>query len=143
MMQKCPIFADIGRFSFAGEAVLLHYVRIPVEQKGKTMLRTTTPTVQGREIGEYLDIVVGEAILGSNFFKDMLGSIRDVVGGRSGAYEREMRNARNIAFAEMEDYARKLGADAVVGVDIDYEVIGQSGSMMMMVSVSGTAVKFK
>ncbi len=122
---------------------MLHYVRIPVEQKGKTMLRTTTPTVQGREIGEYLDIVVGEAILGSNFFKDMLGSIRDVVGGRSGAYEREMRNARNIAFAEMEDYARKLGADAVVGVDIDYEVIGQSGSMMMMVSVSGTAVKFK
>ena len=107
------------------------------------MLKTTTPSVEGREIAAYLDIVVGEAILGSNFFKDMLGSIRDVVGGRSGAYEREMRKARETAFAEMEAYAQKLGADAVVGVDIDYEVIGQSGSMMMMVSVSGTAVKLK
>ena len=107
------------------------------------MLKTTTPSVEGREIAAYLDIVVGEAILGSNFFKDMLGSIRDVVGGRSGAYEREMRKARETAFAEMEAYAQKLGADAVVGVDIDYEVIGESGAMMMMVSVSGTAVKLK
>ena len=105
------------------------------------MLKTTTPSIEGKEITAYLDIVVGEAILGSNFFKDILGSIRDVVGGRSGAYEREMRKAREIAFAEMEAYAEKLGADA--GVDIDYEVIGESGAMMMMVSVSGTAVKLK
>ena len=107
------------------------------------MLKSTTPSIEGKEITAYLDIVVGEAILGSNFFKDILGSIRDVVGGRSGAYEREMRKAREIAFAEMEAYAEKLGADAVVGVDIDYEVMGESGAMTMMVSVSGTAVKLK
>ncbi|KOO11775.1 hypothetical protein AKJ18_27400, partial [Vibrio xuii] len=86
--------------------------------------------------------VVGDAILGANIFKDMFGAIRDVVGGRSGAYERDMGNASQIAFSEMEEQARALGADGIVGIDIDYEVIGSGGSMMM-VSVSGTAVKFK
>ncbi|NRF13678.1 heavy metal-binding domain-containing protein [Vibrio coralliilyticus] len=106
------------------------------------MIKTTTSVVEGRPVQDYLGVVVGEAILGANIFKDMFGAIRDVVGGRSGAYEREMGRAREIAFAEMEERARKLGADGIVGIDIDYEVIGSGGSMMM-VSVSGTAVKFK
>ncbi|AIS58021.1 hypothetical protein TW78_13650 [Vibrio coralliilyticus] len=106
------------------------------------MIKTTTSVVEGRPVQDYLGVVVGEAILGANIFKDMFGAIRDVVGGRSGAYEREMGRAREIAFAEMEERARELGADGIVGIDIDYEVIGSGGSMMM-VSVSGTAVKFK
>ncbi|EEX32890.1 MULTISPECIES: heavy metal-binding domain-containing protein [Vibrio] len=106
------------------------------------MIKTTTSVVEGRPVQDYLGVVVGEAILGANIFKDMFGAIRDVVGGRSGAYEREMGRAREIAYAEMEERARELGADGIVGIDIDYEVIGSGGSMMM-VSVSGTAVKFK
>lgn len=106
------------------------------------MLKTTTPTVQGREIETYLDIVVGEAILGANIFKDIFGAVRDIVGGRAGAYEKEMGKAREIAFEEMEKKAVLLGADAIVGIDLDYEVVGAQGGMMM-VSVSGTAVRFK
>ena len=106
------------------------------------MLKTTTATVDGREITDYLGIVVGEAILGANVFKDMFGALRDIVGGRSGAYEREMGKARGIAFEDMEAEARRLGADGIVGIDIDYEVVGAQGGMMM-VSVSGTAVKFR
>lgn len=106
------------------------------------MLKTTTSTVDGKPIQDYLNVVVGEAILGANIFKDLFGAVRDIVGGRSGAYEQEMGKAREIAFAEMESKALALGADGIVGIDIDYEVIGQNGSMMM-VSVSGTAVKFK
>ncbi|MGI9281826.1 MAG: heavy metal-binding domain-containing protein [Endozoicomonas sp.] len=106
------------------------------------MLKTTTSSVDGREISDYLDIVVGEAILGANVFKDFFAGIRDIVGGRSGAYEKEMGKARKIAFSEMEEQARELGADGIVGIDIDYEVVGKEGGMMM-VSVSGTAVKFK
>jgi uncharacterized protein YbjQ (UPF0145 family) len=106
------------------------------------MLKTTTSTVDGREITDYLDIVVGEAILGANVFKDFFSSIRDIVGGRSGAYEKEMGRAREIAFQEMEDRAKQLGANGIVGIDIDYEVVGQGGSMLM-VSVSGTAVKIR
>ena len=106
------------------------------------MIKTTTSVVEGKPVQDYLGVVVGEAILGANIFKDMFGAIRDVVGGRSGAYEREMGRAREIAFQEMEEQARSMGADGIVGSDIDYEVIGSGGSMMM-VSVSGTAVKFK
>ncbi|MEH0664411.1 heavy metal-binding domain-containing protein [Vibrio scophthalmi] len=106
------------------------------------MIKTTTSVVEGKPVDAYLGVVVGEAILGANIFKDMFGAIRDVVGGRSGAYEREMGRAREIAFAEMEQHAQSLGADGIVGIDIDYEVIGSGGSMMM-VSVSGTAVKFR
>ncbi|MEL7290375.1 MAG: heavy metal-binding domain-containing protein [Pseudomonadota bacterium] len=106
------------------------------------MIKTTTSVVEGRPVQDYLGVVVGEAILGANIFKDMFGAIRDVVGGRSGAYEQEMGRAREIAFQEMEARARDLGADGIVGIDIDYEVVGKGGSMMM-VSVSGTAVKFK
>ena len=106
------------------------------------MLQTTTSTVQGHEIEEYLGVVVGEAILGANVFKDMFGAIRDIVGGRAGAYEKEMRRARTIAFEEMEDEAKKLGGNGIVGIDIDYEVVGQQGGMMM-VSVSGTAIRYR
>lgn len=103
------------------------------------MLLTTTPYIEGKNISDYKGIVVGEAILGANIFRDMFAGIRDIVGGRSGAYEKEMAKAREAAFTEMEARASELGANAVVGIDIDYEVVGKDGSMMM-VSVSGTAV---
>ncbi|MGB1666172.1 MAG: heavy metal-binding domain-containing protein [Pseudohongiellaceae bacterium] len=106
------------------------------------MIRTTTNTLEGREIEEYLGVVIGEAILGANIFKDLFGAVRDIVGGRAGAYEDELGKARDIAFQEMEQEAVILGANAVIGIDIDYEVVGQNGGMMM-VSVSGTAVKVK
>lgn len=102
------------------------------------MIVTTTPTVQGRDVSTYLGIVAGEAIMGANVFRDLFASIRDVVGGRSAAYERELNRAREIAIDEMVEKAAQRGANAVVGVDIDYEVVGQS---MLMVSASGTAVK--
>jgi len=108
-------------------------------KKEIAMLLTTTPSVEGKNISTYKGVVVGEAILGTNIFRDMFASIRDIVGGRSGAYEKEMANAREIAFTELEAKAVECGANAVVGIDIDYEVIGKDGSMMM-VSVSGTAV---
>jgi uncharacterized protein YbjQ (UPF0145 family) len=104
------------------------------------MIVTTTTLIEGRPVREYLGLVTGEVIVGANIFRDLFASVRDIVGGRSGAYEGALRDARKAAYAELVDEARELGADAVVGVDIDYEVIGQSGSMMM-VSVSGTAVK--
>lgn len=106
------------------------------------MIRTTTPTLEGRVITDYLGVVVGEAILGANIFKDIFGAVRDIVGGRAGAYEQEMGKARDIAFEELDTEARMLGADAIVGIDLDYEVVGQKGGMMM-VSISGTAVKIK
>jgi uncharacterized protein YbjQ (UPF0145 family) len=93
-------------------------------------------------ITDYLGVVVGEAILGANIFKDIFGAVRDIVGGRAGAYEQEMGKARNIAFEELDTEARMLGADAIVGIDLDYEVVGSKGGMMM-VSISGTAVKIK
>ena len=103
------------------------------------MLVTTTPNVEGKTITRYCGVVAGEAILGANLFKDLFASIRDLVGGRSATYERELQKAREIALQELQDRARELGANAVVGIDLDYEVIGQNGSMLM-VSASGTAV---
>ncbi len=104
------------------------------------MIVTTTPTIEGRTIAEYRGLVTGEAILGANIFKDLFAGIRDIVGGRSGAYEQELAKARTIALQEMEALAASLGADAVVGVDLDYETVGQGGSMLM-VTASGTAVR--
>ncbi|HAD6499771.1 TPA_asm: heavy metal-binding domain-containing protein [Salmonella enterica subsp. enterica serovar Typhimurium str. SL1344] len=103
---------------------------------------STTPTLEGQSIVEYCGVVTGEAILGANIFRDFFAGIRDIVGGRSGAYEKELRKAREIAFQELGEQAKALGADAVVGIDIDidYETVGKDGSMLM-VSVSGTAVK--
>ena len=103
------------------------------------MIQTTTPGVDGRPITEYLGVVTGEAILGANIFKDLFAGVRDIVGGRSGAYEEELRRARQIALAEMEAEASSRGADAIVGIDLDYETVG-NGSMLM-VSASGTAVR--
>jgi uncharacterized protein YbjQ (UPF0145 family) len=103
------------------------------------MIVTTTSSVEGRRITKYLGIVTGEAILGANVFKDFFAGIRDIIGGRSAAYEAELKKARLIALAELEQAAEELGANAVVGVDLDYEVVGQTGGMLM-VSVSGTAV---
>ena len=103
------------------------------------MIYTTTPSIENRTIGEYLGIVTGEAILGANIFKDLFAGIRDIVGGRSGAYEEELRRAREIALNELGTWATQLGADAVIGIDIDYETVGQGS--MLMVTASGTAVR--
>jgi uncharacterized protein YbjQ (UPF0145 family) len=104
------------------------------------MIITTTTSVEGRPVQQYLGVVTGEVIVGANIFKDLFAGIRDIVGGRSGAYESTLRDAREQAFREMEEEAGALGGNAVLGVDIDYEVIGKEGSMLM-VSVSGTAVR--
>jgi uncharacterized protein YbjQ (UPF0145 family) len=103
------------------------------------MIISTTPSIEGRPIAEYRGLVTGEAILGANIFKDLFAGIRDIVGGRSGAYEQELAKARSIALEEMEAVAVSLGADAVVGVDLDYETVGQGS--MLMVTASGTAVR--
>lgn len=103
------------------------------------MIITTTQTIEDARIVKYLGVITGEAILGANIFRDLFAAVRDVVGGRSAAYERELGKAREIALAELEDWAEELGANAVVGVDIDYESFGQSNGMMM-VSATGTAV---
>ncbi len=104
------------------------------------MILTTTQAVEGRQVMQYLGIVTGEAILGANLFKDLFAGIRDIVGGRSGAYEEELRKARDIALQDLALTAQQLGADAVVAIDLDYETVGQGGSMLM-VTASGTAVK--
>ncbi|MDE2750470.1 MAG: heavy metal-binding domain-containing protein [Chloroflexota bacterium] len=104
------------------------------------MIVTTTPSVEGQQVVEYLGVVSGEAVMGANMFKDIFAGIRDIVGGRSGAYEEELRRAKDIALQEMQDNARGLGANAVLSVDLDYETVGSNGSMLM-VSASGTAVR--
>lgn len=104
------------------------------------MLTSTTTIIEGRPVREYLGIVTGEVIVGANIFKDIFAGIRDIVGGRSGSYESTLRSARQTAIEELQAEARALGADAVIGVDLDYEVLGKGGSMLM-VSASGTAVK--
>ncbi len=104
------------------------------------MIMTTTDGVEGRRIAEYRGLVSGQAILGANFIKDFFAGIRDVVGGRSGSYEKVLRDAREAALEDMAEEAKKLGADAIVGIDLDYETIGDKGSMLM-VSANGTAVK--
>jgi len=104
------------------------------------MILTTTPTVEGRPIRQYLGIVTGEAILGTNVIRDFFAGIRDIVGGRSASYEKELRKGRDIALKEIEEEARRVGADAVVAIDLDYETVGQGGTMLM-VTISGTAVK--
>ena len=103
------------------------------------MLVTTTNTFEGRSVAEYRGIVAGEAVMGANIFRDLFASIRDIVGGRSGAYEKELNNARAIAIEEMSEQAAALGANAVIGVDIDYETVGDKSSMLM-VTAAGTAV---
>jgi uncharacterized protein YbjQ (UPF0145 family) len=103
------------------------------------MIITTTPTLEGKRVKEYRGVVTGEAILGANLFRDLFAGLRDIIGGRSAAYEKELSKARDLAFQAIEDAAQRLGANAIVGLDIDYEVLGKENGMLM-VSVSGTAV---
>jgi uncharacterized protein YbjQ (UPF0145 family) len=105
----------------------------------KKLIISTTPTLQGYKVKEYLNVVTGEVIVGANLFRDLFANIRDMVGGRSGSYENVLERARGEALSEIQDRAADMGANAVIGIDLDYEVIGQSGSMLM-VSASGTAV---
>ena len=106
------------------------------------MILTTTPNVEGRTIVEYKGVVFGEVISGVNFIKDIGAGLRNIFGGRSGSYENELVDARNKALRELEDRARAVGADAVVGIDVDYEVLGPNGGMLM-VTASGTAVRYE
>lgn len=109
----------------------------------KTFIQTTTThEIPGRDISEIIGVVGGEAVLGANVFRDIFASIRDFVGGRSGGYQKVLRDGRSMAMQDMVDEAAELGADAVVGIDIDYEAIGNNGSMLM-VSVNGTAVRLR
>ena len=103
------------------------------------MILTTTPPIAGRRILEYKGLVTGETIIGANAFKDFFAGIRDIIGGRSGSYEKVLRQAKNAAVAEMQERARQLGGNAIVGIDLDYETIGANNSMLM-VTASGTAV---
>jgi uncharacterized protein YbjQ (UPF0145 family) len=103
------------------------------------MLMSTTSVIEGRQVSRYLGVVTGEAIIGANVFRDMFAAVRDIVGGRSATYERALAEARETAMTEMEQRAQELGANAVIGIDLDYEVLGQANGMLM-VSVSGTAV---
>jgi len=106
------------------------------------MILSTTPTIEGKAIVEYKGIVTGESIIGANIFKDFMAAMRDVFGGRSASYEKVLREAKETALAEMQERAQLVGADAIVGIDLDYETIGEAGSMLM-VTCSGTAVKLK
>ena len=103
------------------------------------MIMSTTSTLDGRPVSKYLGVVTGEAIIGANVFRDLFAAVRDIVGGRSATYERALAEARETAMTEMSQRAQTLGANAVIGIDLDYEVLGQ-GNGMLMVSVSGTAV---
>ncbi len=103
------------------------------------MIVTTTSSIEGKSITRYCGIVTGEAVLGANLFKDLFAGIRDLVGGRSATYEKELQRARDVALSELEERAASLGANAVVGIDLDYEVLGQNNGMLM-VSATGTAV---
>ena len=105
------------------------------------MIVTTTNTIETHQVKQYLGIVTGETIIGANLFKDFFAGIRDIVGGRSGSYEKVLREAKDTALKEMQEDAKRLGADAIIGVDLDYETVGSSGGMLM-VTASGTAVKF-
>jgi len=106
------------------------------------MITTTTPTVEGHRIVEYFGIVTGESIIGANIFRDLFAGIRDIVGGRAGSYEKVLASARQTALSEMQAGAQSLGANAVIGVDLDYEVLGAQNGMLM-VSASGTAVRIE
>jgi uncharacterized protein YbjQ (UPF0145 family) len=105
-----------------------------------TMILTTTPSIEGRHITDYLGVVTGETIIGANFIRDFFAGIRDIVGGRSGSYEEVLRQAKDTAMREMSQRAAELGANAIVGIDLDYETVGSNGSMLM-VTASGTAVR--
>lgn len=146
MVGPLPSPAGAGQWTRSawfgdGNRVLFVDPETIVLERGQEMIVSTTPNIEGKRISQYLGLVTGEAILGANIFKDLFAGIRDIVGGRSGAYEEELRQAKQIAIEEMLEQARGLGGNAVVGVDLDYETIGiGSGGNMLMVSANGTAV---
>ncbi len=105
------------------------------------MIISTTEAIEGKQVSEYLGIVSGDAVMGTNIFRDIFAGIRDIVGGRSGSYEKELRKAKEAALEALQDEASERGADAVIGVDLDYEVIGGDKNTMLMVSANGTAVR--
>ncbi|MBL4745600.1 MAG: heavy metal-binding domain-containing protein [Flavobacteriaceae bacterium] len=105
------------------------------------MILSTTSSLDNRKVSTYMGIVTGETIIGANFIKDFFAGIRDIVGGRSGSYEKVLREAKDIALKEMEEQAQRMGADAVIGIDLNYETVGPNGGSMLMVTASGTAVK--
>ena len=120
----------------------MHYDYNRIKREKPTMILSTTASIQGLDVYEYLGIVTGEAILGANVFRDLFAGIRDVVGGRASAYEKELRRARQLAMDQLENQAKDVGANAVIGIDIDYETItNQDGATMLMVTVSGTALR--
>ncbi len=110
-----------------------------IKSNNTIMLVTTTNSIEGRKVTKYIGLVSGETIIGANIFKDLFASIRDVVGGRSGSYEQVLREAKDTAISEMQQYASALGANAIIGVDLDYETVGSGGSMLL-VAATGTAV---
>lgn len=124
-------YAFLNSVTFCSQKILI--------LKNQTMLVTTMPTVEGRKIIKYIGLVTGETIIGANIFKDLFAGITDIVGGRSSSYERVLREGKDTAVNEMQQYAAALGANAIVGVDLDYETVGTGGSMLM-VSANGTAV---
>jgi len=105
------------------------------------MILSTTSSLDNQKVSQYMGIVTGETIIGANFIKDFFAGIRDIVGGRSGSYEKVLREAKETALKEMEAQAQQMGADAVIGIDLDYETVGPNGGSMLMVTASGTAVK--
>src|SRR5512141_3245941 len=146
---RCPFFPRQGGsrsdflgsgYSAKGLAIALNGERMgALSERRGSMILSTTPSIDGKKAVKYLGLVSGDAILGANIFRDFFASIRDIGGGRSAGYEAELRKAKDIALGEVGEQARHLGANAIVGIDIDYETIGASGSMLM-VSASGTAV---
>src|SRR5688500_9175386 len=120
----------------------IYSVTVPIpghHDWSKQMLMSTTTVIEGRPVSKYLGVVTGEAIIGANIFRDIFASVRDIVGGRSATYERALGEAREVAMSEMQAKAQQLGANAVIGIDVDYEVLGTNNGMLM-VAVSGTAV---
>jgi uncharacterized protein YbjQ (UPF0145 family) len=121
-------------------AILL--VRVALE-KGKFMIVTTTDSIEGRVVSEYLGIIGGDAVMGTNIFRDMFAGIRNIVGGRSGSYEKELRAGKQGALESLIEQAEELGADAIIGIDLDYEALSGDNGNMLMVSANGTAVKLR
>jgi uncharacterized protein YbjQ (UPF0145 family) len=133
---RLPFFDTLDPAGFA--AISKPHPTIYLRRAG--MIITTTDQVEGRRVIDYLGVVTGEAIIGVNVFRDFFAGIRDIVGGRSGGYQNALKDAREHAMADMQDAAKRLGADAVVGIDLDYEVLGKENGMLM-VSINGTAVR--
>lgn len=148
MYGRTPISLAGGRFSFkkTWEKPDCNFIFVCLPRinfiKDKSMLLTTTHTIEGKEITQYFGIVSGETIIGANVFKDLFASIRDIVGGRAESYESVLRQAKETALREMSDQAARMGANAVIGVDLDYETVGGNGSMLM-VTAAGTAVRYQ